>query len=136
MPVHVVPPSNVVTYLQEKRADGYSIVGLEQTSKSQSLANVSFPEKVCCCARLIGLPACTATQCMIYGAPSWLQIVLVLGAEKEGIPVEVIQELDIVVEIPQFGVIRSLNVHVSGALLVWQYTAQRLLRQQIRDATA
>ena len=34
------------------------------------------------------------------------QVVLVLGAEKQGIPVEVIQELDIVVEIPQFGIIR------------------------------
>jgi len=67
-----------------------------------------------------------------FGSDAWLpmscQVVVVLGAEKQGIPVEVIQELDIVVEIPQFGVIRSLNVHVSGALLVWQYTQQRLIR--------
>lgn len=44
--------------------------------------------------------------------------------EREGIPVEVIHLLDDCVEIPQFGVIRSLNVHVSGALMVWEYTKQ------------
>ena len=46
-----------------------------------------------------------------------------------GIPVELIQLLDVCVEIPQQGVIRSLNVHVSGALLIWEYTRQRLLAQ-------
>lgn len=35
--------------------------------------------------------------------------------EKEGIPVEVIQHLDVCVEVPQQGIIRSMNVHVTGA---------------------
>ena len=35
--------------------------------------------------------------------------------EKEGIPVELIQHLDFCVEVPQTGIIRSLNVHVTGA---------------------
>ncbi len=47
--------------------------------------------------------------------------------EREGIPVEIIHLLDTCVEIPQFGVIRSLNVHVSGAVLVWEYTKQHCL---------
>ena len=34
--------------------------------------------------------------------------------------------LDVCVEIPQQGVIRSLNVHVSAALLIWEYTRQHL----------
>lgn len=34
--------------------------------------------------------------------------------------------MDVCVEIPQHGVIRSLNVHVSAALLVWEYTRQHL----------
>ena len=46
--------------------------------------------------------------------------------EKEGIPVNLIQLLDVCVEIPQQGIIRSLNVHVSGALLIWEYTRQQL----------
>lgn len=47
-----------------------------------------------------------------------------LGKEKQGIPVELIQALDCCLEIPQLGVIRSLNVHVSGAIAVWEYTRQ------------
>jgi len=34
--------------------------------------------------------------------------------------------VDVCVEIPQHGVTRSLNVHVSAALLVWEYTRQHL----------
>lgn len=52
--------------------------------------------------------------------------VIVLGREKEGIPVPIIQILDQCVEIPQLGLIRSLNVHVSGALALWEYTRQHL----------
>ena len=46
--------------------------------------------------------------------------------EKEGIPADIIQLLDNCVEIPQFGVIRSLNVHVSAAIAIWEYAKQRL----------
>lgn len=51
---------------------------------------------------------------------------LVLGREKEGIPIDIIQMLHACVEIPQLGVIRSLNVHVSGAIAIWEYTRQFL----------
>ena len=44
--------------------------------------------------------------------------------EREGIPAQLLSLLDDCVEIPQLGIIRSLNVHVSGALLVWEYTQQ------------
>ncbi len=54
--------------------------------------------------------------------------VLVLGREKEGIPVNVIQVLDACMEILQLGVIRSLNVHVSGAIAVWEYTRRQHAR--------
>jgi tRNA guanosine-2'-O-methyltransferase len=32
--------------------------------------------------------------------------------------------VDVCVEIPQLGVIRSLNVHVSGAIMSWEYVRQ------------
>ncbi|KAI7980638.1 putative methyltransferase TARBP1 [Camellia lanceoleosa] len=51
--------------------------------------------------------------------------VLVLGREKEGIPAEIIHILDACIEIPQLGVVRSLNVHVSGAIALWEYTRQQ-----------
>ena len=47
--------------------------------------------------------------------------------EREGIPVELIHLLQDCVEIPQFGTIRSLNVHVSGAIVIWEYTKQHLI---------
>jgi tRNA G18 (ribose-2'-O)-methylase SpoU len=50
--------------------------------------------------------------------------VLVLGKEKEGMPPEVLQALDHAIEIPQLGLIRSLNVHVSGALAMYEYARQ------------
>jgi tRNA guanosine-2'-O-methyltransferase len=50
--------------------------------------------------------------------------------EKEGIPAELLPYLDVCVEIPQMGVIRSLNVHVTGALFVWQYFQQHCLKVQ------
>ena len=47
--------------------------------------------------------------------------------EREGIPAGVIALLDDCIEIPQFGTIRSLNVHVSASLLIWEYTRQHLV---------
>lgn len=54
---------------------------------------------------------------------------MVLGREKEGIPVDIIHMLDACIEIPQLGVVRSLNVHVSGAIALWEYTRQQRCRQ-------
>jgi len=44
--------------------------------------------------------------------------------EKTGIPLEFLQVLDVCVEIPQCGLVRSLNVHVTGAICVWEYHKQ------------
>ncbi len=49
---------------------------------------------------------------------------LIYRHEKDGIPANLLSVLDVAVEIPQFGVVRSLNVHVSGALFVWEYAKQ------------
>lgn len=50
---------------------------------------------------------------------------LLLGNEKEGLPVELLRLVDSCVEIPQSGLIRSFNVHVTGALVLWEYVRQR-----------
>lgn len=100
LPLVEVKPPQLIDYLQEKKAEGYTIVGVEQTARSVDLTQFCFPEKS----------------------------LLLLGNEREGIPANLIQQLDVCVEIPQQGIIRSLNVHVSGALLIWEYTRQQLLR--------
>ncbi len=53
---------------------------------------------------------------------------LVLGCENVGVPADILRLVDVCVEIPQFGRVRSLNVHVAGALLVWEATRQRLTK--------
>lgn len=47
--------------------------------------------------------------------------------EKEGIPSNILGFLDYTIEIPQFGILRSLNVHVTGALLMWEYCKQHIV---------
>ncbi|XP_013360164.1 PREDICTED: probable methyltransferase TARBP1 isoform X2 [Chinchilla lanigera] len=101
LPLVEVKPAQLIDYLQLKKAEGYTVIGVEQTARSSDLAQYCFPEKS----------------------------LLLLGNEREGIPANLMQHLDVCVEIPQQGVIRSLNVHVSGALLIWEYTRQQLLKR-------
>ncbi|XP_054432732.1 probable methyltransferase TARBP1 [Pteronotus mesoamericanus] len=100
LPLVEVKPPQLIDYLQQKKAQGYTAIGAEQTARSVGLTQYCFPEKS----------------------------LLLLGNEREGIPANLIQQLDVCVEIPQQGIIRSLNVHVSGALLIWEYTRQQLRR--------
>ncbi|KAK3029857.1 hypothetical protein RJ639_038291 [Escallonia herrerae] len=97
VPIVEVPVNSVKVFLEKQQQEGFSILGLEQTANSIPLDQFTFPKKT----------------------------VLVLGREKEGIPVELIHILDACIEIPQLGVIRSLNVHVSGAIALWEYTRQQ-----------
>lgn len=83
-------------FLRRYKQEGYTVVGLEQTDDSSCLSTVALPRKM----------------------------LLLLGREKEGIPVPLLQELDLVVQIPQLGLVRSLNVHVSASLIVWEYYKQ------------
>lgn len=98
LPVEEVTEQNLKEYLMSKKDEGYSLLGVEQTSTSVQLNQFQFPKKS----------------------------VLLLGKEKEGIPTEYINLLDKCVEIPQLGVTRSLNVHVSGSITIWEYTKQNL----------
>jgi tRNA G18 (ribose-2'-O)-methylase SpoU len=70
--------------------------------------------------------AASGASYMLHVLRHALLQVLVLGREKEGIPPEIISMLDATVEIPQLGVIRSLNVHVSGAIAMYEFTKQQL----------
>ncbi|XP_075102015.1 uncharacterized protein LOC107784157 isoform X3 [Nicotiana tabacum] len=97
VPIVEVPVSSMKVFLEKKKQEGFSILGLEQTANSISLDRYMFPKRT----------------------------VLVLGREKEGIPVDIIHILDACIEIPQLGVVRSLNVHVSGAIALWEYTRQQ-----------
>ena len=52
------------------------------------------------------------------------QTALLLGRELTGIPAELVQRCDGVVEIPQFGRVESLNVHTAAAIAAYAYLCQ------------
>ena len=101
--IEVKQGNDLLEYLRQKQSDGFVLVGIEQTARSVVLDEYKFNPKT----------------------------VLVLGNEKEGIPIEIIDILDVCVEIPQSGRIRSFNVHVTGALVLWDYVRQARRLKQI-----
>lgn len=80
--------------VQQLKSDGYTIVGLEQTTTSKLLHQYKLPSKKIC---------------------------LVLGNEVTGIGEEMIPHLDASVEIPQFGIKHSLNVSVAAGVALYAF---------------
>ncbi|KNE65793.1 hypothetical protein AMAG_09769 [Allomyces macrogynus ATCC 38327] len=104
MPMVEAPRTQLADWLRTmKRDHHYTVVALEQTSASVALHKLpAFPTKM----------------------------ILLLGKEKEGVPADLLAAGDIVdlcIEIPQLGLTRSLNVHNSAAILIWEYVRRQLL---------
>ena len=82
--------------LKRLREDGYQLVGLEQTTDSQSLFEFKFQRKT----------------------------VLVIGNERGGIEANVLRLLHQVVEIPVYGMPRSHNAATAAAMALYEYCRQ------------
>ena len=98
-PIRPLLATHVSSFLAtRKQEEGFSVVGIEQTDRSVLLgsADCILPEKC----------------------------VLVIGSEREGIPALVLSECDILVEIPQLGITRSLNVQTAAAIVLCEYAKQ------------
>ncbi|SSD60820.1 related to tRNA (guanosine(18)-2'-O)-methyltransferase [Saccharomycodes ludwigii] len=99
MPMEEVRIDNIVQFMKSKKAEGYTLIGLEQTDESIKLDNnYKFPPKS----------------------------LILLGTEAEGIPGVLLGELDLCLEIKQFGVIRSMNIQTATAVIVYAYTIQNM----------
>lgn len=97
MPMIEVKVDAIKDYLIEKKKEGYTLVGLEQTDGSVELnSDLKLPKKS----------------------------LILIGKEKEGVPGDLLAELDICVEIKQVGVIRSMNIQTATAILVHAYSTQ------------
>ncbi|EPS39241.1 hypothetical protein H072_7010 [Dactylellina haptotyla CBS 200.50] len=98
LPIEETKKPDIANLLARKRQEGYTIVGIEQTDRSITLGSndFAFPGKT----------------------------VLLIGAEKTGIPPELLAEMDICVEIKQFGETRSMNVQTAAAVVLYEYTRQ------------
>ena len=99
-----------LTAVDKLKSPGYLIISVEQTENSIKLDDFSI-------------------------RPGQ-KLALIFGHEIRGIQQNVVNKCDIAVEIPQFGLCRSLNVHVSTAICVWQYSQQHRLAAQCSAAVA
>ncbi|KAF2453556.1 hypothetical protein BDY21DRAFT_355334 [Lineolata rhizophorae] len=102
LPIQELQKDAVRDFLLEKKADGYVVVGLEQTDQSYVLGGGEEE-------RAAKLP---------------FRTVLVIGSEKEGIPAKLLAECDMCVEIKQVGVTRSMNVQTAAAVALYEWSRQ------------
>mgnify|MGYP003403469842 CR=1 FL=1 len=84
---------NVSDAVSNLKNDGYIIAGIEQTDASVLLTDYTFNTE---------------------------KIAVVFGNEVDGVSDEVINELDVCIEIPQFGTKHSLNVSVCAGIVLWE----------------
>lgn len=82
--------------LDALRADGYRLVGLEQTSNSRDLHRYNFVRRTA----------------------------LVIGNERTGLTDEILAKLDDVIEIPVWGLPYSYNVATATAMALYEYCRQ------------
>jgi len=82
--------------LKELKAEGYKLVGLEQTTNSASLHNYRFERRTA----------------------------LVIGNERLGLTDEELQLMDAVVEIPVWGLPYAYNVANATAMALYEYCKQ------------
>lgn len=82
--------------LKRFKADGYRVVGLEQTVSSASLFSFTFPRRC----------------------------VILIGHERKGVDDELLAICDAVVEIPTYGLPHSHNASSAGLLAVYEYCRQ------------
>ena len=88
--------NSLVPALRRLRADGYRLVGLEQTTNSVDLHTYSFEQRTA----------------------------LVIGNERAGLSDEELALLDDCVEIPVWGVPYSYNVATATAMALYEYCKQ------------
>jgi len=82
--------------LEKLQAEGYRLVGLEQTSQSKDLHHYEFARRTA----------------------------LVIGNERTGLTEDILAQLDDVVEIPVWGLPYSYNVATAATMALYEYCRQ------------
>lgn len=85
----------VTEALQDLKLEGFSIVGVEQTTESEMITDFKFDNSQ--------------------------KYALVLGNEVDGISDDALPLCDSFLEIPQIGTKHSLNVSVCGGVVMWEF---------------
>lgn len=87
--------NNAVEAVDKLKEEGYTVYSIEQTEGSIMLESLSLDKQK--------------------------KYAVVLGNEVKGVQQEVIDHSDGCVEIPQYGTKHSLNVSVTGGIIIWEF---------------
>jgi tRNA G18 (ribose-2'-O)-methylase SpoU len=85
---------STIDIVRELKAEGYKIIGIEQTEGSVGLQNIKTEKGQ--------------------------KYALIFGHEVNGVDQKVIDLCDLCVEIPQFGTKHSFNIAVSAGIVLWE----------------
>lgn len=83
---------DILLVVQKLKAEGVTVVAVEQSKSSVMLSDFAIPEKVA----------------------------YIFGSETEGVPLEVLAEVDAVLELPMLGQKESLNVSVTAGIVLFR----------------
>lgn len=95
---------SILPVISKYKTNGYKLIGLEQSKHAIKMHEYRF---------------------------EMVPTVLVVGHEGKGIVPEIMQCLDEVIEIQQFGVPHSLNVATATSILLYEYSKQMVFESNI-----
>ena len=89
----VIQIADVGDFRDHLRRQRWSLVAVELDHRAVNLFDAEYPDRPC----------------------------FLLGAELGGVPDELLDEADLVVQIPQWGLVPSLNLAIAGSIVVFDY---------------
>jgi tRNA G18 (ribose-2'-O)-methylase SpoU len=90
-------PADAGVFRAHLAARRWNLVAVELADNATNLFDAQYPERPC----------------------------FLLGAEIGGVPAELLAEAELVVQIPQWGLVPCLNLAVAGSLVVYDYLGKR-----------
>lgn len=89
---------NTVAVVASLKANGYTVLAIEQVEGSVSLNDFAIDNK--------------------------RKYAVILGNEVKGVQQSVVDQCDACIELPQFGTKHSLNVSVTAGIVIWEFSKQ------------
>ena len=89
--------SDVAAFRRYREEKGWNLVAVELDARAVNLFDAEYPERPC----------------------------FLLGAELGGVPADLLDEAKLVVQIPQWGLVPSLNLAVAGSIVLYDFLGKR-----------
>jgi len=89
--------SDAAAFRRYREEMGWDLVAVELDARAVNLFDAEYPERPC----------------------------FLLGAELGGIPADLLDEAKLVVQIPQWGLVPSLNLAVAGSIVLYDFLGKR-----------